>query len=80
MQLHIAKWGNSLALRLPSHIARESKLEEGATVTIEVQKGGALIVTPVRKKFKLAELLAKMPERTTSGEVDWGKPEGDEVW
>jgi antitoxin MazE len=80
MQLNIAKWGNSLALRLPSHIARESRLEEGAAVNVEVQKDGALIVTPVRKKFKLAELLSKMPERSASGEVDWGKPEGDEAW
>lgn len=80
MQLNIAKWGNSLALRLPSHIARESKLEEGAAVTIEVRKDGTLIVTPVRKKFKLAELLAKMPEPATSAEVDWGKPEGEEAW
>ena len=80
MQLNIAKWGNSLALRLPSHIARESRLEEGATVTIEVQKDGTLIVTPVRKKFKLAELLSKMPEQSVAAEVDWGKPEGDEAW
>lgn len=80
MQLNIAKWGNSLALRLPSHIARESRLEEGATVKIEVQKDGALIVTPVRKKFNLAELLSKMPDRSTHVEMDWGKPEGDEAW
>ena len=80
MQLNIAKWGNSLALRLPSHIARESRLEEGAAVTIEVQKDGSLIVTPVRGKFRLAELLSGMPEGARSGEVDWGKPEGEEPW
>ena len=80
MQLNIAKWGNSLALRLPSHIARESRLEEGAPVTIEVQKDGTLIVTRVRRKFKLADLLANMPENLGNVEVDWGKPEGDEAW
>ena len=80
MQLNIAKWGNSLALRLPSHIARESKLEEGAAVTIKVQTDGALIITPVRKKVMLADLLSKMPTRSESGEMDWGKPEGEEAW
>ena len=80
MQLNIAKWGNSLALRLPSQIAKESRLEEGATVTIEVQKDGTLILTPMRKKFDLAELLAQMPDVPKSVEVDWGKTEGDEAW
>ena len=80
MQANIAKWGNSLALRLPSHIARASKLEEGAAVMIEVQSDGALIITPVRKKFTLQDLLSKMPERSETGEADWGKPEGEEAW
>ena len=80
MQLNIAKWGNSLAVRLPSQIAKESRLEEGATVTIEVRKDGTLILTPMRKKFDLTDLLARMPDVSKSGEVDWGKPEGDEAW
>ena len=80
MQLSIAKWGNSLALRLPSHIAKESRLEEGATVTIEVQEGGSLIVTPTRKRFKLSQLLANHPKREVSAEVDWGQPKGEEAW
>lgn len=80
MQLNIAKWGNSLAVRLPSQIAKESRLEEGATVTIEVQKDGTLILTPMRRKFDLADLLARMPDAPKSGEVDWGRPEGDEAW
>lgn len=80
MQLSIAKWGNSLALRLPSHIAKASRLEEGVTVTVEVQEGGSIIVTPTRKRFKLSELLAKHPDRTESAEVDWGQSKGEEAW
>ncbi|SEL11035.1 antitoxin MazE [Roseovarius azorensis] len=78
MQVNIAKWGNSLALRLPSHLARESRLAEGATVNLEL-RDGSLIVTPVRKKFKLAELL-KDHDKAAASEVDWGRPEGDEEW
>jgi len=79
MQLNIARWGNSLALRLPSHVARETKLTEGATVSVEV-KNGTIILTPLPKKLKLSDLLAQMPADHKVEEFDWGKPEGDEVW
>jgi antitoxin MazE len=76
MRATIAKWGNSLALRLPRNIAEGAKLVEGAPVDLEVE-GDSIRVTPRRPKFKLADLL--IGERA-SGEVDWGEPKGDEVW
>lgn len=79
MHLNIARWGNSLALRLPSHVTREANLSEGATVQIET-RNGSIVVTPIRKRFKLSELLSKMPEKNRVGEYDWGKAEGDEEW
>lgn len=82
MQATIRQWGNSLALRLPRHIADQVRLVEGATVNLEIDDG-ALKITPSRKKFKLADLLAGEPKRTQenkSHEVDWGKPCGDESW
>lgn len=78
MQQNITKWGNSLALRLPSHLAKASRIAEGATVNLEM-RDGSLVVTPVRKKFKLADLLKDF-EVETAEEFDWGKTEGDEEW
>ena len=80
MQSNIARWGNSLALRLPSHIARETRLAEGAAVNIEMKDDGSLILTPVRKKLKLSDLLAQMPDRAEPAEFDWGEPKGEEEW
>lgn len=79
MQTNVAKWGNSLALRLPRQFAQESRITEGSTVEVEV-KDGSLVVTPVRKKFKLADLLAGMEPRTKHEEFDWGEPKGEEEW
>lgn len=79
MQLAIAKWGNSLALRLPRHIIDEVKLAEGSPVDLSV-KDGMVVVTPVRKKFKLDELLAQMTDEHKIAEVDWGQPKGEEIW
>ena len=63
-------------------LADQVRLVEGSTVQLEIDDG-TLKIIPARKKFKLSELLAGEPERTSEqecAEVDWGKPEGDEVW
>lgn len=80
MQLNVAKWGNSLAVRLPSHIAKGSRLEEGATLEVEVQEDGTLILRPTRKRIKLSDLLQDLPEREGNAEIDWGAPKGEEAW
>ncbi|GHG37762.1 AbrB/MazE/SpoVT family DNA-binding domain-containing protein [Paracoccus aerius] len=84
MQLNVSKWGNSLAVRLPAHVAQEARLKEGVAVEVTATDG-KIVLTAVRKKFKLAELLQGVPERTqedaaTSAEFDWGKPKGEEAW
>ena len=78
MQTTVSKWGNSLALRLPRHIAEGVKLTEGQTVEFEISDE-SLIIRPTRKRFKLTDLLAGY-EKSQKGEIDWGKPEGDEAW
>jgi antitoxin MazE len=83
MQATISKWGNSLALRLPRHVADQVRLAEGTTVELEVEDG-TLKISPSRKKFKLSELLdgepTREPKTDVSPEVDWGQPKGDEAW
>lgn len=44
MELQIAKWGNSLALRLPSSVVRRLGLRDGLTVRAEVTADGALAI------------------------------------
>lgn len=76
MQTTVSKWGNSLALRLPRNIAEGMKLVEGATVELKIEDG-SIRVTPKRPKYKLADLLVG---ESTSSEVEWGEPKGDEAW
>lgn len=79
MQTTVSKWGNSLALRLPRHIAEGVRLSEGQTVEFEISDE-TLIVRPTRKRFKLADLLADFKKADREDEVDWGTPVGDEAW
>ena len=42
---NLAKWGNSLALRIPAAMANEIGLKDGGAVDVSVE-GGAVIVRP----------------------------------
>ena len=78
IQVQIAKWGNSLGLRVPRDIAARVGLTEGARVDIEALDDGRIVVTRSRRRFTLAELLEGMtPEREHTLEDDG--PRGDEL-
>jgi len=55
--MHISKWGNSLAVRLPSAVVEILGLKEGDDIEIEV--AGARVFE-VRKKPEARELLARL--------------------
>ena len=79
MRASIAKWGNSLALRLPKALAEDAQLVEGTTVELRVE-GGSLVVAPARKHYRLADLLAETEAAARQGETDWDAPRGKETW
>lgn len=56
MNLQVAKWGNSLALRIPADIVRRLGLSEGTTVQAQITVDGTLSIRPAqwdRKAFAL---------------------------
>ena len=79
MPASVARWGNSLALRLPRGIAEQAHLSEGSPVTLAVENG-RIIIESARPRYVLADLLAQMTPEHRHGEVDWGAPVGGEVW
>jgi antitoxin MazE len=79
MQSAVAKWGNSLALRLPRAIAKDARLVEGTAVELRV-KGEKLIVTASRARYDLSELLKGVKAESRHGETEWGGPHGEETW
>ena len=75
----IARWGNSLGLRLPKIVALEARIGEGDTVEVSI-KDGAIVVRAARPAYSLDELVAKISPRNRHGETGWGKPSGRELW
>lgn len=69
----IQKWGNSLALRIPKHFARELDVGKGSRIDITARQG-RLIVRPVRgRTYSLKALLAKIKKKNLHGEVRTGR-------
>ena len=46
MHLQIAKWGNSLAMRLPADLVRRLGLREGDSVELQLTADGGLAIRP----------------------------------
>jgi antitoxin MazE len=63
MVTQIAKWGNSLGIRVPRDVADRLGLTEGTRVEVEAH-GDQMVVTKATRRFALSELLEGMtPER-----------------
>jgi len=80
MKATVKKWGNSAAIRIPSHVMQAIPLETEEEVTIREDKG-RIVIEPTRSKnFDLKDLLKGITTKNRHSAVDFGKSEGNEVW
>jgi len=79
MRATIAKWGNSLALRLPRQVVEKANMKEGAIVDIAV-RAGVLVIKPMRQRYELSDLLTNHESKHRHMAVRWGTRRGEEVW
>jgi antitoxin MazE len=75
----IAQWGNSLGIRLPQAIAQEIGLKAGTMIAISTE-GNKIVLSPAKPKYTLLELLKDVTPEQQHDEIDWGEPQGEEVW
>ena len=75
MTAKVAKYGNSLTVRLPAAVARELDLREGDEVKLRRIRGGIALERP--KRSRLATRLATVSYRET--EISAGKTLGREA-
>ena len=79
MKAKIQKWGNSYAVRIPSHIVREVGLEYNAVVEMTLEDG-KLVIKPLDQAPTLAQLLAGITDDNLHRAVDTGDAVGKESW
>ena len=80
MTTSIQKWGNSQGVRIPKMLLDAVKWSENEEVTITVYDGKLIIEKVKKEKESIMELFENYEEEYTPEEIDWGKPEGKEVW
>lgn len=83
MKVKIAKWGNSLGVRLPKAAAAAARLHEGVEVDVIVEGGDVRLKSPGRTSRQLLEdMVAEMKRLGPGNEpalVDWGRDVGSEI-
>lgn len=72
----VKKWGDSMAVLIPSHFAKSRRIAVGSVVDIEALR----LVRARRQRYRLSELISKFKPRHRQGEWDIGEPLGKEVW
>jgi antitoxin MazE len=79
MTTQIARWGNSLGLRLPKAVAQAARIDEGDQVDVTV-RNGAIVIRPSRRSYSLDALVSHITPKNRHDESDWGTPVGGETW
>jgi antitoxin MazE len=74
----LAKWGNSLAVRIPKSVAEQARLREGDSIVIEAL-AGRIELRPAERIPTLEELVAQITPENRHGEIDWGPNRGKEI-
>jgi antitoxin MazE len=77
----IARWGNSLAIRLPRATLDAARLREGDAVAITTDDHGRIIVES-DDRVDLEALVAAMRPETFHDDDPWlsAPPIGEEIW
>ena len=80
MNMYVRRWGNSAAVRIPAATLDAAGLKPDDPIDVR-EENGRIVIEPVRAKhFSLDELLAGITPENRHEEIDFGPPQGNEVW
>ena len=80
MNMHVRRWGNSAAVRLPAAALSGAGLKIDDAVRI-VEENGRIVIEAARPTpVTLDWLLADGKPEDFHGEIDFGPAQGSEIW
>jgi antitoxin MazE len=80
MKATVKKWGNSAAVRIPASVMQAMHLDLDEVVDVR-EEAGRIVIEPLRRKaYDLGELLRGITPKNRHEAVEFGTPEGKEVW
>ena len=74
---HIAKWGSSLAVRIPKPVAEQWGVREGSRVEM-VSRGDQLVLR--KRIYDLEEMVSRITADNVHAEIETGPAQGNEEW
>jgi len=80
MRSQLRRWGNSSAVRIPASIMTLAHLSPDQAVDLRVEAGKIIIEPITEVTYDLDQLLALMTPDTFPEDVDFGPPQGGELW
>ena len=80
MRTRVQKWGNSLALRIPTSYPIEARIQQDSLVDISLVDGKLVLQLIPTPGVTLEQLLAQVTPENRHGEVEAGPATGKEVW
>jgi antitoxin MazE len=76
----VRKWGNSAAVRIPASVIQATCLALDEAVDVR-EEAGRIVIEPVRQKaYDLRKLHKAITAKNQPNAVDFGPPQGKEVW
>lgn len=80
MVVQVKAWGNSQGIRIPKSVLQEAGIALDEKLNVEIEKGKIVLYRSFRHKTLEERIRESGCELTGIGEIDWGKPQGNEVW
>lgn len=80
MRTTVRKWGNSLALRIPSGLAADAHLHDGVEVDVTIKVGRLVVAPVVVPEVSLDTLIAGITSENLHGEHLHDAARGVEAW
>lgn len=80
MKVQVKEWGNSQGIRFPKTILQEAGIAVNDMLNVEVENGKIVLYPEFRHKTLEERIRESGCELSGIGELDWGEPQGNEVW
>ncbi len=76
----VKKWGNSLAIRVPQHVAEDLGLSDDSDIEIKSNGKTMVITATPTRKLTLEDMLEGVTPDNVHPQSDWGPDVGAERW
>ena len=80
MKSQLAKWGNSLAVRIPKAVAEAASLREGEDLEFSVEASGSVSLNRPKRRRSIEDLVAGITSDNVHQATQWGEAVGRELW